>query len=100
MHAIHAFSYATILSAEQDDTHATSDRELVVHRFQVRNQLTEDCTSFEQGVSNVKSQGASWKATVTTRLDSHDDVKILCGTIKWGSETFKETDHVKTNYQQ
>ena len=40
---------------------------------------TGDCTSFEKGVSNVKLQGTSWKAT--------------------NSETFKETDYVKTNDQ-
>ena len=61
---------------------------------------TEDCTSLEKGVSNVRSQGASWKATVATCLGSHDDVKMLCGTIMRDSEAFKETDYAKTNDQQ
>ena len=37
---------------------------------------TEDCTSLEKGLSNDKSQGASGKATVTTRFDAHGDMKV------------------------
>lgn len=57
-------------------------------------------TSFEEMVSNVNSQGASWKAAVPTRFGSYDDVKMLCGTIMRGNETFKEMDYAKTNDQQ
>ena len=57
-------------------------------------------TSFEEMVSNVNSQGASWKAAVPTRFGSYDDVKMLCGTIMRGNETFKEMDFEKTNDQQ
>ena len=35
-----------------------------------------------------------------THLGLYDDVKMLCGIIMWGTETFKKTDYVKTNDQQ
>ena len=52
------------------------------------------------GAYNVKSQGTSWRAVVTTHFGLYDNVKMLCGTVIRDSETFKEVECAKTSDQQ
>ena len=54
----------------------------------------------DNGTAALKEYATSWKATVMIHFGSHDDLKMLCGTIMWDSETSTDMECVKTNDQQ